>query len=296
MKNKSQDSLKEFILSFSFIIPLLLFIILFVLIPILGTIITSFFRDTTFLSKKFIFLLNYKQIILDKSFWQAFRFTLLFTSIAVPLEIILGLIFALLLNETLPLRGFLRVCILIPWAIPTAISARVWELIYNYNYGLANFLLLKIGISNNPINWLGTSFGAFSALILADTWKTTPFVTIIILAGLQTIPKVLYLQAQVDRTNFIQRFFRITLPIIKPIIIVALLFRTIDSLRIFDIIYVLSRGGPGGSTTSISLYSYKYFLTGDFGYASAVSVVLFLISLFLSIIYIKFGKFTKGVT
>lgn len=288
-------SLRETGVSFLFIFPLLTFIFIFILIPILGTLINSFFGDISFLGNEFIFIKNYKQLISDPGFWQSAKFTLLFIAISVPLEIILGLIFAMLLNLEIPHRGVLRACVLIPWAIPAAISARTWELIYNYNYGLANFLCLKIGITSEPINWLGTSFGAFISVVLSDIWKTTPFVAIILLAGLQALPRELYAQAKVDRANFFQTFFKVTLPLLKPVIIVALLFRTIDALRIFDLIYVLTHGGPGGSTTSLSLYAYKYFLNGDFGYGSSISMILFAIAFILSVFYVKSGRFAKQV-
>ncbi len=119
--------------------------------------------------------------------------------------------------------------------------------------------------------------------------------TIIILAGLSTIPRDLYKQAMIDGTNFIQRFFRITLPLLRPVIVVALLFRTVDAIRIFDLVYVLTGGGPGGSTTSISLYAYNYYVTGDFGYGSAVSVIVFFLAAILAFIYIKLGKFREAV-
>jgi len=280
--------------SYTFILPLIIFILAFILLPVVGTFINSFFRDISFLQRKFIMFGNYKQLFNDPGFYGAIRFTILFIVVSVTIEIILGLIFALILNETIPFRGFLRACVLLPWAIPSAISARLWELIYNYNYGLANFICIKSGISTGPINWLGSSVGAFFGLVIADVWKTTPFVTIILLAGLSAIPTELYLQAKVDGTNFLQRFYKITMPLLKPVLVVALLFRTIDALRIFDLIYVLTHGGPGGATTSLSLYAYKYYLAGDFGYGSAVSVILFVISFTLSIIYIKLARFGES--
>jgi multiple sugar transport system permease protein len=274
-----------------FILPLITLILLFILVPVLGTFINSLFQDVSFLDKRFIFLKNFQRLFGDSGFRQALRFTLLFILVSVPLEIILGTIFALLMNADVPFRGLLRACVLIPWAIPAAISARTWELIYNYSYGLANFVLTKLGITSGPVNWLGTSIGAFGAVVVADVWKTTPFVAIIVLAGLQAVPKELVSQAKVDRANLLQIFFKVTVPLIKPVIIVALLFRTIDGLRVFDVIYVLTGGGPGGETTSISHYAYKYFLSGDFGYGSAVSVVLFIIAFSLSVIYVKAGRF-----
>jgi multiple sugar transport system permease protein len=281
--------------AFLFICPLMMFVAIFILLPVAGTFITSMFRDVAFLEKEFIWLANYRGIFQERRFWYALRFTLLFTAVTVPMEMILGTLFALILNQEIPFRGMLRACIILPWAIPAAISARTWELIYNYSYGLANFLIINSGLSNVPLNWLGTEIGAFFSIVIADVWKTTPFVLIIILAGLQAIPDDLYKQAQVDGTTFFHRFYLITLPLLKPVLVVALLFRTIDALRVFDIIYVLTNGGPGGATTSLSIYGYKYFLSGDWGYGSAVSVVLFLIAFGLSIIYVRLGKWGSVV-
>ena len=276
-----------------FNLPLILIAVIFVLLPVIGTLITSFFRDVTYQSGKFIYFLNYERIFSDPHFWQSTWFTFLFTIVSVSIELFLGLLFAVILNESIPGRGFLRVAILIPWAIPIAISARAWQLIYHFDYGLLNFLFVKLGISDTHINWLGSSLGGFVSIVLSDVWKTTPFMTIILLAGLSAIPGDLYKQAQIDGTNFIQRFFKITLPLLKPVLVVALLFRTIDAIRIFDLIYVLTGGGPGGSTTSISLYAYNYFVSGDFGYGSAVSVVIFLLAVILSMLYIKFSRFRE---
>jgi len=281
--------------SLGFTVPLILFVLVFILLPVLGTFYTSLYQDVTFIGKKLIWFENYRQLYSDPHFHQASRFTFLFTAVSVALEMVLGLLFALVLHQSFPLRGLLRAVVLIPWVIPAVISARVWELIYNYNYGFANFLCKALSITNEPVNWLGTSVGAFIALVVSDAWKTTPFVTIILLAGLQTIPEEIYRQAQIDRANLFQRFFRITLPLLKPVFIVALLFRTIDALRVFDLIYVLTHGGPGGSTTSLSLYGYNYFLSGDFGYGSAVSVVLFIIAFLLSVLYIKLSRFRELV-
>jgi len=277
-----------------FILPLALFLGVFVLTPVAGTIIGGMFRDTTFLKKEFIFLDNYRTLFADAAFRQSFRFTLLFVAVSVPLELALGTVFALLVNQPpVRFRTALRVSVLIPWAIPAAISGRIWELIYNYNFGLANYLLSALGIRSEPVNWLGNDMSAFFSLVAADAWKTTPFMAIILLAGLQAIPTELYQQAEIDGAGFLKRFIRVTLPILKPVMVVALVFRTIDAIRIFDIVYVITHGGPGGSTSSLSLYAYKYFLAGDFGYGSAVSFILFLTALGLSLIYINLGAFRK---
>lgn len=276
-----------------FNLPLVLFTIAFIVIPIGGTFVTSLFRDVTFLPDRFAGMQNYLRLFGDLHFWQSLRFTLLFVLVSVGLELFFGLAFALLLNESLPGRGLLRVAVLIPWAIPIAVSARVWELIYNYEFGLFNFLIQYIGISDAPINWLGSSAGAFAAIVIADVWKTTPFLTIILLAGLSTIPGDLYRQAEVDGTHLLQRFYYLTLPLLRPVIVVGLLFRTIDAIRIFDMIYVLTGGGPGGATTSLSLYSFQYYVSGDFGYGSAISLIVFLLAGLLAVGYIRMGRFTE---
>ncbi len=276
-----------------FLLPLLGFIAAFVLVPLLGALVDSTFKDVTFLETGFAGFGNYAWLLRNPAFWQSAKFTLLFVLVSVPIEMLLGLVFALVLNERVPLRGLLRACVLIPWVVPAAVSARIWELIYNYSFGLANFLWMATGIPREPVNWLGTDVGAFIALVLADAWKTTPFVAVILLTGLSAVPEDLYLQAQVDGANLFKRFAKITVPLLKPVLVVALIFRTIDSLRVFDLIYVLTNGGPGGSTTSISLHGYQYFLLGDFGYGSAVSVVLFLVALCLSLAYIRIGRFGR---
>ena len=272
-----------------FITPLVLFVSLFILFPVLGTIWNSFWQDIPFLIRRFILFNNYVRLLNDQQFWQATLFTVMFALLSVCLEMVFGTITALVLNEKFRLRGAMRGIALIPWAIPSVVGARIWQLVYRYDYGLANWLLQTIGIP--PVNWLGTQLEAFTALILADVWRTTPFVAIIVLAGLQTVPEDLLDQARVDGANMFRRFSEITMPMIKPIIIVALLFRTIDALRVFDLVYVITGGGPGGATISLSLYGYKYFLLGDFGYGSAVSIALFVIAFIFALMYIRIGKF-----
>lgn len=286
---------KELRSSFLYILPLAVFMALLIVVPVLAAVLNSLFRDISYLDRQFVWLENFRRLAADDGFWQAARFTSLFTLVSVPLEVVLGLAFALLLNEAVPLRGLLRACVLIPWAIPAAISGRAFELIYNYQYGLANFLCRQLGVVEQPVNWLGSAPGAFFAVVAADAWKTTPFVTVIFLAGLSAIPGELYRQAQVDGANMVQRFFRITLPLLRPVLLVALLFRTIDALRIFDVIYVLTGGGPGGATTSLSLYGYDYFLAGDFGYGSAVSVALFAIAFSLALFYVRLSGYRKEI-
>jgi len=283
-------ALKEAVL---FTLPLVLFISLFILVPVLATFWNSLWQDVSFIPRRFLGFENFLRLFSDRQFWQATTFTILFPMVSVTLEMIIGMIIALVLNERFRYRGIVRGIALIPWAIPSVIGARIWQLIYRYDYGVANYVLTKIGLA--PVNWLGSPLGAFLSLVFADVWRTTPFVAIILLAGLQIVPQELYRQAQVDGAHLHQRFLKITLPLIKPVVIVALLFRTIDAIRVFDIIYVITGGGPGGFTTSLSLHGYKYFLLGDFGYGSSVSVILFVIAFLVALLYIKMGKFREAL-
>jgi multiple sugar transport system permease protein len=220
----------ELVTALWFLLPLLLVIGVFILQPVAGTVEDSFRRDVVFLPPRFAGWANYAALLHDPRFWNATRFTLLFTLVSVPLETGAGLILALVLNEALPWRGLWRACVLIPWAIPAAVSGRVFQLIYNYSGGAANWLLGATGLHHAPVNWLGTGAGAFAAVVAADAWKTTPFAAIILLAGLSAIPEALYQQAMLDRAGLFQRFAHVTLPLLRPVLIVTLLFRTIQSL------------------------------------------------------------------
>lgn len=273
-----------------FLLPLSSVILAFVLLPVLGTFRDSLYLDVTFLTRSFAGLDNYRSLFADPVFRQSLFFTLLFVIVSAPLELLFGMIVALVINESFPGRGLLRAIILIPWAIPATVSGKLFRLIYDYNYGVANFvygMIHSMIAPAAPINWTGTPVGAFISLILADAWKTTPFVAIILLAGLSAIPDQLYDQAKIDRAGIFRRFVHITLPLLKPVIVVAILFRSIEALRVFDVIFVLTGGGPGGSTLSLSMLGYKYFSGGDFGYGSAISVVLFALALGLSLFYVK---------
>jgi multiple sugar transport system permease protein len=278
-----------------FLAPLLVVVGVFIFLPVIGTFLNSLYLDVSFLPKRFIGLDNYIRLLSSPDFWQSFRFTLAYAVAAVVLEAFFGVIFALLLNEAFPGRAVLRVVILIPWAIPTIVSARTWQLIYEYTYGVMNFLVVNLGIAPERINWMGTEFGAFWALVFADVWKTTPFVVLILLAGLQAIPKDLYQQAKVDGAGMFRRFYKITLPMLKPVLLISLIFRTIDSLRMFDLVYVLTGGGPGGSTRTLSYLGFEAFANDNFGMGSTVSVITFVIAFIITLVYLKAGKFSEQV-
>ena len=283
-------------LAYLLLAPVVILVGGLILAPVIGTLVSSFYKNITFLPPvKFIGLGNYKRLLTDVHFWHSTYITILFAIVAVFCETVLGMFYAVVINEKFRLRGLMRAIVLIPWAIPTIISARTWQLIYNYNYGLLNYLFVHFHLSHHAINWLGTSTSAFSSIVVADVWKTAPFMAILFLAGLQAIPESLYEAARVDGASLSQQFWRITLPLLRPVIVIALIFRTIDSLRIFDLIYVLTGGGPGGSTSSISIYGFKAYILGDFGYGSTVSVFTFFVILIFTIFYLKAGRFQQGL-
>jgi len=284
------------LLPYAFMLPATAMVLLFVLVPVVGTVWNSLFRDVSFVDREYIGLAHYRTLLRSPDFIRAVFFTVSFTLVAVLLQTVLGFIFALPLSQDIPGKGLLRTVILVPWAIPTIISAKMWKLMFEYTYGLLNVLLVSSGLSPEKINWFGTPLTAFLAIVIAEVWKTTPFMVIILLAGLQAIPRELYSQARVDGTPLIKRFFTITLPLIKPVLLVALIFRTIDSIRIFDLVFVLTGGGPGGATKTVSLMGYEYFSTDRFGMGSAVSICAFLLSFAFTLIYLKTANFKEQIT
>jgi multiple sugar transport system permease protein len=236
-----------------------------------------------FHEQRFVGLDNYAFLLGDPRFWGALGNTTYFAAVAVALELVLGLAFALLLNGAFPGRGLLRASILVPWAIPTVVSAKLWAWLYNPDYGLVMRLLPV-----HDVNWLGMPGYAMHAAISVDVWKTTPFVTLLLLAGLQTIPRDVYQAAQIDGASRWRTFRTITLPLLRPTIAVTLIFRTLDAFRVFDAVYVLTDGGPANTTETLSIYAYKTLMRmGDFGYGSTLSVITFGCVMAISLAYLK---------
>jgi ABC-type sugar transport system permease subunit len=181
-----------------------------------------------------------------------------------------------------------RVAVLVPWAIPTVVAALLWRFLFDSQAGIANVLLLQAGIIDKPVVWFVHAVTAWVPVILADVWKTTPFVALLLLAGLQNIDSALYEAAAVDGAGAWRQLTRITIPLLNPAILLVLIFRTLDAFRVFDLIYVLTGGGPGTSTEPIALYAFNALLQNlQFGYGAAISVVIFLITFGLALIYIK---------
>ncbi|MEZ0536539.1 ABC transporter permease subunit [Caldicellulosiruptoraceae bacterium PP1] len=236
----------------------------------------------------FVGFRNYAFYIKDTRLWQATKNTALFTIVTVFFELIFGLLLALAMNREFRFKNAFKSIVLLPWAIPTVISGLMWKFLYDGQIGILAKIFAKIGIIGSQADLLSSTGNALFAVMTADIWKTTPYIAILLVAGLQTIPTSLYEAAKVDGANAIRQFFTITLPLLKPTILVALLFRTLDAFRVFDLIYVLTGGGPANSTESVSIYAYKtLFAQLDFGMGSTLAVFIFIMVTIISFVYIK---------
>jgi multiple sugar transport system permease protein len=226
-------------------------------------------------------LRNYSNILQDSEFWDAVRNTFIFTASSVTLETILGMAMALAMHSAFRGQGLLRTVVLVPWAVLTVVTAMMWRTIFDPTLGIVNALL------GTDTVWLGQSPQAMMVLIVADVWKTAPFMALLLLAGLQVIPGEIYEAAKVDGATMWQRFRKITLPLLMPALLVALIFRTLDALRIFDLPFVLTKGAHG--TNTLSLEAYQTFTANNIiGEGAALAVLTFLIVMAVSFVYIRF--------
>ncbi len=262
------------------LLPALLVLLFVYGYPIVRAFWLSFFTKNlgTELQPVFAGLDNYGRMAGDGRFWQSFWTTTVFTTSAVIIELLLGLGIALVLNQKFRGRSLVRTTAILPWALPTALIGLAWGWIFNDQFGVVNDILRRVGLIEGGINWLGEPTLALMAVIFADVWKTTPFISILLLAGLQSISPDLYEAHSIDGATPWQNFTRITLPLLMPQILIALLFRFAQSFGIFDLIAVMTGGGPGGATEVVSLYIYATVMRYlDFGYGAALVVVTFLL-------------------
>ncbi len=274
------------------VLPAILVVSIIAFFPLFKTFYDSFYEFglRPDIERKFVGVENYIELFRDERFVSALKATILFTVVSVALETFLGLLIAIVVNRPFKLRGIVRAAMLIPWAIPTAISSQMWKWMFSDQGGIVTKLLENIGIiaSGTPI--LGTPGIAMWAIITVDVWKTTPFMALLILAGLQLIPEELYEAARIDGANIWQRFSKITLPMLSSTIAVALIFRTLDALRVFDVVFIMTRGSLGTETLAVYnrvLLMDRAFTGAWFGYGSALSVVIFVLISVFAIIYIK---------
>jgi ABC-type sugar transport system permease subunit len=263
--------------------PSLVFVAVIVAFPIASQLALSFARfDLKFADERgFVGLENYAKLAHDAVFWRDLGQTFEFTLVSVSLELLLGLAAALLLNRIGRGRATVSTSLIMPWALPTVVAATMWSLMLNDRIGLVNSLLTRLHLVSSPILWLGPKL-AMTSVIAADVWKTSPFVAIILLAGLKSIPREYYEAAEIDGAGGWRAFQSVTLPLLKPFIAIALLFRAMDAFRVFDLIWVLTGGASG--TETLSIYIYKtLFRYADLGYGSAMTVALFGIVFALSL-------------
>jgi trehalose/maltose transport system permease protein len=268
-------------------------IVAFVAFYPLGRTVYQSFTNQTFLAlepTKWVGLKNYfgaAGLIHDTVFKNAIITTVKFTAITVSFEFVLGLIIALVVNSSFKGRGVMRAVMLVPWAIPTVIAAQIWNWMYNDVYGVINDGLVRLHIVDHSVAWTAQPSTALGSVAAVDIWKTTPFVALLLLAGLQVIPTELYEAASVDGASKLQQFWRITLPLLRPAILVALIFRTLDALRVFDVFFVLL--GQASATQTMAIYDQSTIVqTGDVGYGAAISVAIFLIIGVFVVIYVSF--------
>jgi ABC-type sugar transport system permease subunit len=259
--------------------------------PLVAAIWESLFQHDLrlpWLGRPFVGFGNYLEAVSDPRFRQALTHTVGFTLASVAIELVLGLMIALALDALVRFRGLARVLVLLPWALPTVVAALVWRFMFEGQTGLAGGVLGWIGPGASPTDWLAGPRLAWVPIVLADVWKTTPFVALLLLAGLQGIDPGLGEAARLDGASAWRRFVHITLPLLRPAIVVALVFRTLDAFRVFDLVFVLTGGGPGTSTEVVSIYAFTALLQNlRFGYGSALAVIVFLIGFTLAVVCVR---------
>jgi trehalose/maltose transport system permease protein len=298
-QQKSQLTRSRVRAAWIFLTPMLIIIALVAGWPLLRTIWFSFtdanLADIS--SAQYIGFENYLSyydgewygVLADGEWWNAVWNTIKFAVISVSLETILGMIVALVLNASFKGRGLVRTAVLIPWAIPTIVSAKIWGWMMHDQFGMLNHMFLSLGLISAPLAWTASPDLALTSVILVDVWKTTPFMALLILAGLQMLPSDCYEAAKVDGIHPVRVFFKVTLPLIKPALMVAIIFRLLDALRIFDLIYVLTSNSK--DTMSMSVYARQQLV--DFqqvGYGSAASTLLFFMVALCTVLYITLGR------
>jgi len=278
-------------LAWFLIVPAVLVVFLVIGYPLIQVLVYSVlkYKLDGVTPPSFVGLGNYLFILTDSDFWHAVAVTLIFSVFSVTLEAVLGLTVAMVANSKFKGRSFLRIAILIPWAIPTVVSSKIWAWMFNDIYGVVNVLLTNLHLIPQKIAFLATPITAIPVIIAVDVWKTTPFMALLLLAGLGLIPGDLYEAAAIDGATAVKQFFSITLPLVMPTLLVALIFRTLDALRVFDIFYIMV-GGQGNMAT-MAIYNQQWLVSFlDAGIGSAASVIILIIIMIFVILYTRFSK------
>jgi trehalose/maltose transport system permease protein len=283
---------KQTRLAWGMLAPALVLVALVALYPLAQTIYDSF-TNRQFLGglepTEFVGLQNYRDLWHDTIWWDSVIVTVKFTVVTVAFELVLGMIIALAVNSGFRGRGVMRAMMLVPWAIPTVVAAQMWKWMYDDTFGVINDALIRVGVIDKPVGWISETSTALWAVAAVDIWKTTPFVALLLLAGLQVIPRELYEAADVDGASKVRQFWRITLPLLMPAILVTVIFRTLDALRVFDVFYVFF--GSRLDTQTMAIYNQNTIVAvGDVGYGAAISVGIFLIIGLFVVIYATFMR------
>ena len=278
-------------LAWAMLTPVLLALIALGIYPTLSTVWFSFQQGGSFgLGTTGAGLTNYAHLLRDPQFWNAFRFSILFSAITVIGQMILGTALALFANRKFPGRWLARAAILFPWAIPTATNSVIWAYMFNDQYGLINSLLEHLGLMNpaHLVNWLGSAQSATTLIYVLAIWKANSLVALLVLAGLQTIPDDVYEAARIDGATAWQTLWGVTLPLLLPTLVATLVLRTIESLQAFDLISAFTNGAPGNATQNLGLYIYVQIQQfGDFGYGSTIAMVLMIVTLIFIVVYLR---------
>lgn len=290
-----RKGLSEKRLALILIVPAIIVIFAIVIYPLINALYQSFFDYNLAFPhlRDFYGFGNYIDVLKNGYFWQSLLNTVYFTVASIILELLFGFIVALTLNQEFIGKWLVRTLIIIPWAIPPVVNATVWKWIANSEYGSLNSILYTLGIIRKYKVWLSDPFWSMMLVIIADVWKYTPLVAIMFLAALQTIPDDLYEAAKIDGASPLRRIINITIPLIKPTIIVVLILRTFEAFKVFDLIFVMTRGGPAFKTTVISYYTYlETFSQLHIGRGSAIAYIIVIFMSLLSYLYIRSLKNT----
>ena len=268
----------------------------FVAIYPLGKTVYQSFTNQEFLAglepTRWVGLDNYRDLWHDTLFRDSVVTTVKFTVITVAFEFVLGMIIALVVNSSFKGRGVMRAVMLVPWAIPTVVAAQMWKWMFDDVFGVINDAGLRLNILSEPRAWISDPATALASVCAVDIWKTTPFVALLLLAGLQVIPRELYEAASVDGASRLRQFWRITLPLLRPAILVTLIFRTLDALRVFDVFYVFFGNRP--DTATMAIYDQSTIVgDGYVGYGGAISVAIFLIISLFVVIYVTMVRVSE---
>ena len=290
-KRRSTLQQQEARVAWLLLAPSLLIMLGVTLWPVISTFILSFFHAPTGINqvRTFVGFANYLEMLKDRLFWETIGRTLYFTVVSVGLELVLGLGIAQLIHSRPWGWQFLRFSLIIPWAVPTIVNGAMWRWIYSADFGALNGLLLQLGLIKHYVPWLTLPNMAMNLVIVADIWHTMPFVALVLQAALAGLPEDLDEAAAVDGANTWQRFWQIRLPLLRPAILVALIVRTVDAFRVFDIVYIITSGGPAYKTLTITYLTYlNSFAFGKQGIGAALSFLISAFTIIMAFIYIRF--------